>query len=120
MTDESERSINKVKARRAAAHPKRPGEKCAAPVAKYMPLIDRNRCEGKADCVEVCPYNVFEVRRIDDADFSALSWKGKIKSIAHSRKTAYTPHADACKACGLCVVACPEKAIQLVATREQV
>ncbi|MBU2655836.1 MULTISPECIES: 4Fe-4S binding protein [Acetobacteraceae] len=27
---------------------------------------------------------------------------------------AYTPHADQCRACGLCVKACPERAIQLV------
>ncbi|MDH4249099.1 MAG: 4Fe-4S binding protein, partial [Deltaproteobacteria bacterium] len=29
------------------------------------------------------------------------------------RRTAYTPHAQACKACGLCVTACPEHAITL-------
>ena len=77
------------------------------------PRIDRGRCEGKAACVAVCPYDVFEVRRIDDADFAALSLFGKLKSVAHGRKTAYTPRADACRACGLCVVACPEKAIAL-------
>ena len=42
-----------------------------------------------------------------------LGGLGKIKSMAHGRKTAYTPNADACRACGLCVVACPEKAIAL-------
>ena len=77
-------------------------------------MIDRARCEGKRDCVEVCPHDVFEVRRIDDADFRALSVVGKLKSIAHRRQTAYTPRADACRACGLCVVACPEAAIRLV------
>ena len=79
--------------------------------------IDRSRCEGKKDCVAVCPYGVFEVRRIDDADFARLGLLGKLKSIAHGRKTAYTPKADACQACGLCVTACPEKAITLVALR---
>jgi ferredoxin len=57
---------------------------------------------------------VFEVRRIDDADFAHLSLLGRLKSVAHRRETAYTPLADACQACGLCVVACPEKAIRLV------
>jgi NAD-dependent dihydropyrimidine dehydrogenase PreA subunit len=61
----------------------------------------------------VCPYDVFEVRRIDDADFAALSLLGKLKSVAHRRRTAYTPRADRCKACGLCVVSCPESAIRL-------
>jgi NAD-dependent dihydropyrimidine dehydrogenase PreA subunit len=105
---------DKAKARRAARHPKRPGQNCRAEPGAFAPRIDRGRCEGKADCVAVCPYGVFEVRRIDDADFEQLSWLGRLKSRAHGRLTAYTPKADACQACGLCVVACPEKAILLV------
>lgn len=105
--------IDKAKARRAAAHPDRPGEDCRAEAGSYVPVIDRARCEGKRDCVEVCPYDVFEVRRIDDADFEALGFFAKMKSRAHKRQTAYTPGADLCQACGLCVVACPEKAITL-------
>jgi NAD-dependent dihydropyrimidine dehydrogenase PreA subunit len=102
------------KTKRAAAHPDRPGRECKADPARFAPRIDRDRCEGKSDCVEVCPYGVFEVRRIDDTDFAALGVLGKLKSLAHGRKSAYTPNADACRACGLCVVACPEKAITLV------
>lgn len=104
---------NPEKAKRAAAHPRRPGEECKAEPGRWLPVVDRNRCEGKKDCVEVCPYDVFEVRRIDDADFGALGLLGKLKSVAHGRQTAYTPAADRCQACGLCVVACPEKAITL-------
>jgi NAD-dependent dihydropyrimidine dehydrogenase PreA subunit len=59
---------------------------------------------------------VFEVRRIDDGDFARLSILGRLKSLAHRRQTAYAPSADQCHACGLCVVACPEKAITLVRT----
>ena len=102
------------KARKAARDPKRPGENCRAEPARFVPVIDRNRCEGKHDCVEVCPYSVFEVRRIDDADFAKLSFFGKLKSRAHKRQTAYTPREADCRACGLCVVACPEEAIKLV------
>lgn len=101
------------KARRAARHPERPGEECHAPPGRYRPVVDRARCEGKRDCVAVCPYDVFEVRRIEDADFAALGLLGRLKSLAHGRLTAYTPRADACQACGLCVVACPERAIRL-------
>ncbi len=108
-------SIDPEKARKAAANPKRPGEQCRAEPASYLPFVDHGRCEGKSDCVAVCPYGVFEVRRIGDGDFQALSFFGKLKSRAHGRKTAYAPGASACQACGLCVVSCPEEAISLVA-----
>jgi NAD-dependent dihydropyrimidine dehydrogenase PreA subunit len=107
-------SRNPEKARRAAAHPERSGEQCRATPEQFVPVVDRSRCEGKSDCVEVCPYDVFEVRRMDDVDFVTLGLFGKLKSVAHRRRTAYTPRAAACQACGLCVVSCPEKAIRLV------
>ena len=112
----TEPRLDKEKARRAAAHPLRPGEQCKAEQGAYAPRVDRSKCEGKRDCVEVCPYDLFEVRRMDDADFAALGFFAKMKSRAHKRQTAYTPRADQCQACGLCVVACPEKAITLVRT----
>ncbi len=101
------------KKRRAAAHPERPGERCAAPPKTYAPVIDHARCEGKRDCVDVCPNDVFEVRRIDDSDFRALGRVSRLKVRAHRMVTAYAPNADDCRACGLCVVACPETAIVL-------
>jgi 4Fe-4S ferredoxin len=101
------------KARRAAADPKRPGEACKAPAGSWAPRIDHARCEGKRDCIEVCPHDVFEVRRIDDADWAALGWLARLKVFAHGYQTAYTPRADQCRACGLCVVACPEHAIEI-------
>lgn len=109
-------SRNVEKARRAAAHPKRPGEVCKAEPGSWAPVVDHGRCEGKRDCVEVCPYDVFEVRRIEDADYRVLSLFARLKVAVHRMQTAYTPKADACQACGLCVVACPEKAITLVRT----
>jgi NAD-dependent dihydropyrimidine dehydrogenase PreA subunit len=111
-----EPKIETEKARRAARHADRPGEQCRADPGKYQPVVDRARCEGKHDCVDVCPYGVFEVRRMDDADFRRLPILARLKSVAHRRQTAYTPHAEACRACGLCVVSCPEKAIRLVRT----
>lgn len=101
------------KAKRAAAHPERPGEQCKAAPGTWRPRVDHGRCEGKSDCVEVCPYDVFEVRRIDERDFAPLTLLSKLKVRVHGMKTAYTPNAGACQACGLCVVACPEKAIRL-------
>jgi NAD-dependent dihydropyrimidine dehydrogenase PreA subunit len=108
-----ERTRNPEKAKRAAADPNRPGSECKAEPGAFRPVVDRNRCEGKRDCEAVCPYDVFEVGRMTDGDFGALGVLGKLKSLAHGRKTAYTPRRDACQACGLCVVACPEHAIRL-------
>lgn len=101
------------KARRAAAHPDRPGEECNAAPGSWRPVVDRKRCEGKKDCVDVCPYDVFEVRRIDDREYRALPLLARLKLRVHGLQTSYTPRAAECHACGLCVVACPEKAITL-------
>jgi NAD-dependent dihydropyrimidine dehydrogenase PreA subunit len=89
---------------------------CRAAPGAFAPVVDRARCEGKAECVEVCPVQVFEVRRMEDADFAQLGVLAKLKSLAHGRKTAYTPRASACESCGKCVAACPEKAIKLQRT----
>jgi 4Fe-4S ferredoxin len=86
---------------------------CRAAPGEFAPIVDRGKCEGKAGCVAVCPYDVFDVRRMDDADFARLGPLGKLRSMVHGRKTAYTPQAAACQACGKCVTACPEKAIKL-------
>jgi len=99
--------------RRAAADPNRPGERCNAVAGSWTPVVDRTKCEGERDCVVVCPNDVFEVRRMDDADFAALGLATKLRVTAHRRRSAYTPGADACRACGLCVVACPKSAITL-------
>ncbi|HEY4119336.1 MAG TPA: 4Fe-4S dicluster domain-containing protein [Byssovorax sp.] len=86
---------------------------CRGEPGALVPVIDRAKCEGKADCVRVCPLDVFEVGRITDDDFASLSFFGKLKSRAHGNKTAYTPRAAACESCGKCVEACPEQAITL-------
>jgi 4Fe-4S ferredoxin len=77
------------------------------------PLIELGRCEGKGDCVRVCPENVFQLRRIDELDYRDLSLLHKIKLRVHGMEVAYTPNADACRACSLCVSSCPEQAITL-------
>ena len=98
-----------------STHAKGSTDACKKEPGVLRPIVDRAKCEGKNDCVEVCPYDVFEVRRIDDRDFAELGLLGKLKSVAHGRKTAYTPNVDACRGCGHCVAACPEKAIKLSA-----
>ncbi len=78
------------------------------------PVVDFHRCEGKDACVKVCPYDVFDVRKIDRSDYQELFFMAKIKNRIHGGMVAYTSHADQCRACGLCVKACPEHAIKLV------
>ncbi len=80
-----------------------------------VPVIDRNRCEGKQDCVEVCPYDVFEMGTLTLEQRRELSVGGRIKSFFHRYRQAFAVRADLCQACGLCVSACPEKAITLAA-----
>ncbi len=32
---------------------------CKQAAGAFTPVVDRNRCEGKQECVKVCPYQVF-------------------------------------------------------------
>ncbi len=107
-------ALDTIKARRATGYPLLTDAKCRVPPGAYIPSVDRRSCEGKATCVTVCPYAVFEVRKIDGDEYRSLPVLARLKLLAHGKKTAYTPRADACRACGLCVEACPEDAIKLV------
>lgn len=86
---------------------------CKQPPGVFSPVIDRNRCEGKGDCVEVCPKSVFTLGVLPVPERKNLSWIGKVKGFAHGWKQVFIPDIDVCEACGHCVAACPEKAITL-------
>jgi NAD-dependent dihydropyrimidine dehydrogenase PreA subunit len=87
---------------------------CKQTPGSIRPVIDRNRCEGKKECVAVCPYSVFTIATVAPELRRGLSLRGKFKGYAHRWQQAFASNADACQACGLCVSACPEKAIALV------
>jgi NAD-dependent dihydropyrimidine dehydrogenase PreA subunit len=90
---------------------------CRGEPGRVAPEIDRNKCEGKDACARVCPYGVFEMGVLPAEQRGALSWVGRLKGWAHGWKQAFVVKPDACHACGLCVEACPEEAIRLVAVR---
>lgn len=89
---------------------------CPQPAGVLAPVIDPRRCEGKEDCVEVCPFDVFEVRKLTRAENDALPFMAKIKVAVHGGKQGFVVRPDQCHACGLCVTACPEHAIRLLRT----
>ena len=86
---------------------------CKQEPGLFRPVIDRNRCEGKEECVKVCPYDVFTMGTVLPEQRKGLSLRGKLKGYAHRWQQAFATNADACHACALCVSACPEKAITL-------
>ncbi len=69
---------------------------CKGEPGKVAPVVDRNRCEAKEDCIRVCPYDVFEIRPLADADRASLSFIGKIKTWVHGGKQAYVVRPEAC------------------------
>lgn len=86
---------------------------CRQPPGVFQPTIDRNRCEGKAGCVSVCPKGVFQVGTLPVEQRTGLSLRGRLKGVVHRWQQALLVRAQACEACGLCVQACPEDAITL-------
>ena len=90
--------------------------RCDKQTGRMVPVIDRNRCEARADCISICPYQVFAIRSLTVAERKQLSLPGRLKLFVHGGKQAFALRAEACRACGLCVRGCPEKAITLVPT----
>lgn len=88
-------------------------EGCAEDSGKFAPFVDRNRCEGKEDCVRVCPCHVFEIRKLMPEDRVALSMMGKLKAWAHGGKQSYVIRPGDCHACRRCIEACPKNALEL-------
>ena len=86
---------------------------CRELPGKVAPVVDRNRCEGKAECLRLCPYGVFEIGSLAAEDRAALSLRGKLKAWAHGWKQARVAHPENCRACRLCVENCPEQALVL-------
>lgn len=88
-------------------------KECKQEPGVFIPVIDRNKCEGKADCVPACPYSIFKVTTLPTDLRTGLTFIGTLKGTAHGWQQALLVHPEQCRACGLCVQACPEHAITL-------
>ncbi len=86
---------------------------CDEEAGRVVPIVDPTRCENKGPCVEACPYDVFEIRPLTHEERSLLGFLTRLKIWVHGGKQSFVVRGDDCHACGLCVNACPEKAITL-------
>jgi NAD-dependent dihydropyrimidine dehydrogenase PreA subunit len=71
--------------------------------------VDPRRCEGKKKCVEVCPMGVFAMKPMDPS----LPLLIRLKVRVHGGMQAIVAKEELCAGCGMCVEACPEKAIHV-------
>ncbi len=67
-------------------------------------VIDKQLCKGCTICAEVCPKNVLIM--IDATD----KWEGTLAEIADI---------DACTACMLCEIECPDYAIRVYSFKQK-
>lgn len=91
----------------------KPDPDCKFDAGVMVPVIDPLRCEAKGPCVPICPYDVLQIRTVTAEEKAKLPLMGRFKLLVHGGKQAFVFDPDACRGCGLCVKACPEKAIKL-------
>ena len=85
---------------------------CKDDAGVKFPIIDPKRCEAKADCVRVCPYDVFELRALTAAEKRELGVLGRLKVAAHGGKQAFAARVN------LPAIAMPERPCSLIACRD--
>jgi NAD-dependent dihydropyrimidine dehydrogenase PreA subunit len=90
---------------------------CDTTPGKVVPSVNHERCENKGPCVDVCPYQVLEIRSLTEPERRTRSLQNRLKIWIHGGKQAFVVRPEDCHACGLCVIACPEKAISLRGVR---
>jgi ferredoxin len=59
----SSKSVGIIQVRQSMT--RKPVDSCKQAAGVFGPVVSLKRCEGKGDCVEVCPEHVFRVQRIE-------------------------------------------------------
>jgi 4Fe-4S ferredoxin len=86
---------------------------CKFAAGIMIPVIDPMRCEAAGPCIPICPYQVLAIREVTAMEKAKMPLIGRLKLFVHGGKQAFAVDPDSCHGCGLCVKACPEKAIKL-------
>ncbi len=89
-------------------------DQCTPEPGNLIAFVNPGRCEAKGPCVLACPYNVLVLKPLTQHQKKEFSFLGRFKARVHGNKRAVLDNPDDCHACGLCVQACPEKAITLI------
>ena len=82
-----------------------------SPLAPREVIINRNYCDGCAECVTVCPNYVLILQEITSEEYKSLSDAGKLNVILKGRQKSSVRNIEACVFCGLCEDHCHETAI---------
>ena len=77
------------------------------------PVIDRDRCVGDAGCVAVCPHQVLALRPVAAQDCDGLPASTRFLLSLSQGLQAVVTAPECCRACGLCLAACSQRAITL-------
>ena len=56
-----------------------------------MVKIDKEKCDGCGNCIEVCPFGVLEIKN----------------------KKVIVKYPEKCRKCGACMIACPNNAVNV-------
>ena len=79
-----------------------------------IPIVNIHKCDGDGQCVTVCPDNVFELYTLTNSITKGFPMLSRLKIKFKGARKSRAVHSLACSACGLCVTACHEKAIELI------